>query len=74
MDWYVQGLSCFNPKKNTFINFLNQSNLLPGYVVNTILEAADGKIYAGTTEGIACFDVKAAKLTTIQLPTAYPAM
>lgn len=67
-----KGLSCFNPKKNTFINFLNQSNLLPAYVVNTILEAADGKIYAGTTEGIACFDVKSRKISHYSTSNGLP--
>ncbi|NDV81940.1 two-component regulator propeller domain-containing protein [Bacteroides sp. 51] len=55
------GLACFNPQKNTFINYLNQNNLLPGYVVSSLLESSDGHIWIGTTEGLFCFDKRTEK-------------
>ncbi|MDL2305933.1 hybrid sensor histidine kinase/response regulator, partial [Bacteroides sp. OttesenSCG-928-D19] len=50
------GLACYDPVKDTFINYLNRNNLLPGYVVFSLLESLDNKIWIGTTEGLVCFD------------------
>ncbi|WP_321331603.1 two-component regulator propeller domain-containing protein [uncultured Bacteroides sp.] len=67
-----KGLSCFNPDKNTFINYKNKNNLLPGYVVYTILEASDGRIWAGTSEGLACFDRKRSTITRFTTANGLP--
>ena len=53
-----KGLSCFNPQKNSFINYTGRNNLLPGYVVSSLLESHDGQIWIGTAEGLFCFDKK----------------
>lgn len=53
-----KGLTCFDPQRNTFINYTNRNNLLPGYVVSSVFESSDGRIWAGTTEGLFCFDKK----------------
>ncbi|WP_239060767.1 two-component regulator propeller domain-containing protein [Bacteroides sp. 519] len=50
------GLACYNPQKQTFINYLNRSNLLPGYVVLSLLESSDNHIWIGTSEGLVCFN------------------
>lgn len=56
------GLACYNPEKNTFINYKNSSNLLPGHIVFSLLEASDGRIWIGTTLGLGCFDKKTEQL------------
>lgn len=66
------GLACFNPHKNTFINYLNQSNLLPGYVVFSLLEATDGKIWIGTSEGLICFDKRKENFTYYTVTEGLP--
>ena len=53
-----KGLSCFNPRKNTFINYTGRNNLLPEYVVSSLFEGSDGRIWVGTTEGLFCFNKK----------------
>lgn len=57
------GLACYNPEKNTFINYMNSSNLLPGHIICSLLEAADGRIWIGTMLGLGCFDLKTEQLT-----------
>ncbi|MDR0658753.1 MAG: response regulator [Mediterranea sp.] len=57
------GLTCFDPQKNTFINYMSRNNLLPGYVVSSVLEGSDGRIWAGTTEGLFRFDKKTEEFT-----------
>ncbi|MDL2291668.1 response regulator [Bacteroides sp. OttesenSCG-928-F21] len=55
------GLACFNSHKNTFINYMNRSNLLPGYIVNCLLESNSGHIWVGTSNGLLCFDKRQEK-------------
>ena len=50
------GLACYDPVKDTFINYLNKSNLLPGYIIFSLLETSDNKIWIGTTEGLVSFN------------------
>ncbi|MDR0746158.1 MAG: response regulator [Mediterranea sp.] len=57
------GLSCFDPRKDTFINYMNRNNLLPGYVVSSIFEGRDGRIWVGASEGLFCFDKKTEEFT-----------
>ena len=67
-----KGLSCFNPQKNTFINYLGQNNLLPGYVVSSLLEGSDGRIWTGTTEGLFCFDKRTEEFTHFTTDSGLP--
>ncbi|SHE33033.1 hybrid sensor histidine kinase/response regulator transcription factor [Dysgonomonas macrotermitis] len=55
---HYKGVSCYNPDKNTFINYLDQNNILPGTVGYTLSEDRKGKIWIGTTEGLYVFDKK----------------
>lgn len=50
------GLSCFNPQTENFINYLSQNNLLPNTFVHTLLQDDKGHIWVGTSEGLYKFD------------------
>jgi signal transduction histidine kinase/ligand-binding sensor domain-containing protein/DNA-binding response OmpR family regulator len=64
---HYKGLSCFNPEKNTFINYLNTSNLLPGCIVNALCEDSYGAIWIGTTSQMYRFDKSTGIMENIQL-------
>ena len=53
---HYKGVSCFNEKKNTFINYLNQNTLLPLTVVYTLSEDRAGNIWIGTSDGLNVFN------------------
>ncbi|MCD8262370.1 MAG: hypothetical protein LUD15_13570 [Bacteroides sp.] len=50
------GLACYDTRRNTFINFTNRNNILPGYPVYILAEDPENRIWIGTTEGLFCFD------------------
>lgn len=52
------GLSCFDPRKETFINYFNKNNLLPKLFVHAILQDRNGLLWIGTSEGLYSFDKK----------------
>jgi signal transduction histidine kinase/ligand-binding sensor domain-containing protein/AraC-like DNA-binding protein len=53
---HYKGVSCYNPRKNTFLNYLNQNTLIPKTVAYTVFEDKSGKIWIGTSEGLYLFD------------------
>lgn len=53
---HYKGVSCFNPQKNTFINYLGKNNILPLCVAYSLYEDRDGHIWIGTSEGLSLFD------------------
>lgn len=57
------GLSCFNPKTENFINYLSQNNLLPNTFVHTLLQDDKGFIWIGTSEGLYKFDKRTQKFS-----------
>lgn len=63
MIWigHYKGLSCYNPVKKTYINYLGRNNILPNRVVVSLMEARDGKIWIGTTDGLVSFDRKSTR-------------
>ncbi|OJU51302.1 MAG: hybrid sensor histidine kinase/response regulator [Bacteroidales bacterium 45-6] len=63
MIWigHHKGLSCYDPQKKTYINYLGKNNILPDRVVVSLMEARDGKIWVGTTDGLVSFDKKNAR-------------
>ena len=67
-----KGLSCFNPRKNTFINYADRNNLLPDYVVFSLLESRDGHIWVGTTEGLFCFNKKTEEFIHLNINNGLP--
>ncbi len=50
------GLSCFDPVRQSFINYFQKSNLLPNIFVHTIHQDRKGYIWIGTSEGLYRFD------------------
>ena len=55
---HYKGVSCYNPKKNTFINYLKQNTILPETVAYTLYEDKSGKIWIGSSEGLYVFNKK----------------
>jgi len=55
---HYKGVSCFNPVKNTFINYLDKNTILPGIVVYTLHEDRVGNIWIGSSEGLYSFSKK----------------
>lgn len=55
---HFKGLSCFNPLKKTFLTFFEKNNILPGTVVQVLLEDKRGNIWIGTTSGLYYFNKK----------------
>ncbi|MDR0810934.1 MAG: helix-turn-helix domain-containing protein [Paludibacter sp.] len=69
---HFKGLSCYNPQKNTFINFLNINNLLPQKVVFSLHEDREGLMWIGTTDGLFSFDRKTYKIERISVEDGLP--
>lgn len=63
-----KGLAVLNPQTDNFINYKKQNNLLPGYVVYSLLESSNGEIWAGTSEGLVCLNKD--RLTPVLFTTA----
>lgn len=55
---HYKGVSCFNPKKGTFINYLGQNTILPKTVAYTLYEDKLGKLWIGSSEGLYVFNKK----------------
>lgn len=55
---HYKGISCFNPATNSFLNFKQTNTLITDCVGYALLEGVDGRIWAGTTAGLYCFDKK----------------
>jgi signal transduction histidine kinase/ligand-binding sensor domain-containing protein/DNA-binding response OmpR family regulator len=53
---HYKGVSCYDRRKNTFINYLKQNTLIHKTVAYTIFEDESGKIWIGTSEGLYSFD------------------
>ena len=74
MVWigHHKGLSCFNPLNGSFINYRNSNILTTGCITHAIIEDSRGDIWAGTTEGLICFDKKTEKITTYTTADGLP--
>lgn len=55
---HYKGVSCYNPVKRTFINYLNQNTILPKTVAYTLYEDKAGEIWIGSSEGLYVFNKK----------------
>ncbi|MDR2562857.1 MAG: response regulator [Prevotellaceae bacterium] len=64
---HYKGLSCFNPQKNTFINYKNTNNLLPCSIVTALCEDSYGAIWIGTSTELHRFDKISGEMKNIPL-------
>lgn len=60
---HYKGVSCFNPKTESFINFKNCNTIITNKVGYVITEDYKGNIWAGTTDGLYYFDKRTEDLT-----------
>lgn len=55
---HYKGLSCYNPQKNTFINYIQNNIFTPETVILSLFEDYLGNIYAGSKDGLYTFNKK----------------
>ncbi|WP_300224958.1 two-component regulator propeller domain-containing protein [uncultured Bacteroides sp.] len=55
---HFKGISCFNPKNKSFINFTENNYIIKDMMCYSILEDNTGLIWIGTSEGLYSFDKK----------------
>lgn len=53
---HYRGVSCFDPKKETFLRFGGTNRQVCNCVAYALQEDSSGKIWAGTSDGLFCFD------------------
>ena len=53
---HFEGITCFNPKTKSFLNFNEQNYILKGCIGYTITEDRYGNIWAGTSNGLYTFN------------------
>lgn len=53
---HFKGLSCFNPKNGSFINFTDTNYIINGKMCYSILEDSERTIWIGTSEGLYSFN------------------
>ena len=59
---HFKGLSCFNPKNNSFINFSETNYIIKDKMCYSILEDSEKSIWIGTSEGLYSFDKRSRKI------------
>nr|WP_302830908.1 two-component regulator propeller domain-containing protein [uncultured Bacteroides sp.] len=53
---HYKGISCFNPLSGSFVNYKQVNTLISGCVGYAIQEDYAGNVWAGTTDGLYCFN------------------
>lgn len=53
---HFKGISCFNPKTQSFINFTDYNYIIKNCIGYAIMEAENGIIWAGTSNGLYSFN------------------
>jgi signal transduction histidine kinase/ligand-binding sensor domain-containing protein/AraC-like DNA-binding protein len=53
---HYKGVSCYNPRTGSFINYLNRNTILPHVIAYTLYQDASGKIWIGSSDGLYIFD------------------
>ncbi len=58
MVWlaHFNGVSCYDPERNTFLNYLGQNTILPSVVAYDLCEDSSGRIWIGAIDGVWVFD------------------
>ncbi|MBQ8672743.1 MAG: response regulator [Bacteroides sp.] len=59
---HYRGVSCFNPRTGSFLNYGGRNRQISGCVGYALQEDAEGNIWAGTTDGLYRFDKKSGAL------------
>ena len=59
---HFKGVSCFNPKDKSFINFTGTNYIIKDKMCYSILEDSEKTIWIGTSEGLYSFDKKTSKI------------
>ncbi|GHT53934.1 hybrid sensor histidine kinase/response regulator [Bacteroidia bacterium] len=60
---HYHGMSCYDPKNKTFINYIQQNTFLKETIVLSLFEDYRGNIYAGTKDGLYYFNKQDTILT-----------
>lgn len=55
---HYKGVSCFDPLKNTFLNYMKTNTIEAGHVVYSLLEDVLGNIWIGASDGLSVFNKK----------------
>lgn len=74
MIWlgHYKGVSCFNPITESFINYKPVNTLITGGVGYVLQEDHRGNIWAGTTNGLYCFDKKTKQVKKFTVKDGLP--
>ena len=56
------GLACLDLQKNSWTNVFGTNGIIRDIQINTIQEDGKGRIWAGTSEGLYCYDLKTRKM------------
>ncbi|MDR0977155.1 MAG: response regulator [Prevotellaceae bacterium] len=59
---HYKGISCFNPVTDSFINYRDVNIVIEGHIGYVIQEDYNGNIWAGTNDGLYCFDKRTGDL------------
>lgn len=64
MIWigHFKGISCFNPKTESFINYTSKNSVIYNCIGYAITEGVDGTIWAGTSNGLYSFNKKTGEI------------
>ncbi len=69
---HYKGVSCFNPKTGSFINFCHTNNLINGVIGYVLHEDYEGNIWVGTSDGLYHFDKKKEEIERLTTEDGLP--
>lgn len=69
---HYKGVSCFNPKTNSFLNYKQTNTLITGCIGYAFAEDRAGNIWAGTTNGLYRFSKKTGELKQFTTSNGLP--
>lgn len=69
---HYKGVSCYNPIKKTFINYLRQNTIVPKTIAYTLYEDKSGKIWIGTSSGLYVFNKKGESIKSYSIKDGLP--
>lgn len=69
---HYKGISCYNPKTESFTHYKESNNLFPGCIGYSLLEDYKGNIWAGTSDGLYYYDKKTEKTSHFTIHDGLP--